>query len=570
MNAYIEKILENFRYHADDEFSVVGLEGETVTILWSDLENDCRAAVRCLNESSAKPNNQADSVVLIFLPHCAELFPCFLGSMLGGYVPSFMPCPSLKQDPDLYWKSHQELICKIKPAAIITNTEMLMQMKASNLDLCGAAVVLESDVKLCSEELIKSGSEAVEFSEQSGDAIALLQHSSGTTGLKKGVALSFDAIHRHAVAYGNSLAITKDDVIVSWLPLYHDMGLIACFVTPAYHATKTVQISAFDWLNRPNKLFKLIAEHNGTLCWLPNFAFEHLSNTLGRYASRFELSSMRAFINCSETCKARTFNRFATVFSVAGVRPEMLKSCYAMAEVVYGVTQAPLCPSNDRLTVDRRFLGAGDEIQLVDQSEFSSELISCGVPVDGVEVSIVDVNRQPVLDGSVGEIAIRSTYLFSGYNKDPERTSKNLIDGAYYTNDLGFLHDGNLYVLGRIDDLIIVNGRNLYAHEIEGLVSEVEGVKSGRAVAIPVFDELAGSDVLVLMAERAVNTTLSDREITNSIIVKIQSELDVVPGEVELTSVGSLVKTSSGKMSRKENKRRYLESLRQTDCRRAA
>ena len=570
MNAYIHKILENFRYHADDEFSVVCLEGASVSILWSELENDCRATVRCLNHSSAKPNNQSESVVLIFLPHCAELFPAFLGSMLGGYVPSFMPCPSLKQDPDLYWKSHQELIRRIKPTALITTAEMLMQMKASDLDLCGAAVILETDVKLCSEELLKSNSVTDEFSEQSGDAIALLQHSSGTTGLKKGVALSFDAIHRHAVAYGNSLAITKDDVVVSWLPLYHDMGLIACFVTPAYHATKTVQISAFDWLNRPNKLFKLIAEHQGSLCWLPNFAFEHLSNTLSRYASRFELSSMRAFINCSETCKARTFDRFAEIFSVAGVRPDMLKACYAMAEVVYGVTQTPLCLSDDRMTVDRRFLGAGDQVQLIDQSEFSDELISCGVPIDGVEVSIVNAERQPVHDGFVGEIAIRSTYLFSGYSNDSKRTSENLIDGMYYTCDLGFLYQGNLYVLGRIDDLIIVNGRNLFAHEVEGLVSEVDGVKPGRAVAIPVFDEIAGSDVLILMVERALDTTLSDREITHSIIVKIQSELDVVPREVALASVGSLVKTSSGKMSRKENKRRYLESLRQINVSRAA
>lgn len=533
------------------EVLVDGIDHE---LSWADLELGCRKVIGTLNKAGSKKDSSSKSVVLIFLPHGPTLYPAFLGSMLGGFVPSFMPCPSPRQDANLYWQSHQKLLEIIKPTAIITTQSMIDQMNAAELDLHGAAIVLDHEIQNHSDE-------SAEFVAQRGDSIALLQHSSGTTGLKKGVALSFDAIHLHAESYAKSLELNDDDVIVSWLPLYHDMGLIACLVTPSYHAIKTVQMSAFEWINRPNILFKEIEKHNGTLCWLPNFAFEHLTNTLSRHAGKFDLSSMRAFISCSEPCKAATFERFATVFAESQVSAGMLKCCYAMAEVVFGVSQVAMSEMQVTLNVDGRYLNVGDRVAESNDPVHSVSMIDCGHVLDKVSVDIVDANRQPLGEGTIGEIAIRSDYLFTGYNKDTERTAKQLSEGIYYSNDLGFLLDDRLYVLGRKDDLIIINGRNLFAHEIEAMASQVEGVKAGRVVALPYTDEKVGSDVLVLMAERDSSVTISDEQVVNAVITRIQSELDVVPRAVQLADPGTLIKTSSGKMSRKENLRRYVDSL---------
>ncbi len=562
MNAYTSQIFKHFRDRPDTVFSEVVLEGEINTVLWSDLETQSRKVAACLHMTTDAYASDEQEVILIFLPHGVNLFAAFLGSMLGGYVPSFMPCPSSRQNEALFWQSHQALLDRVRPAAIITTASVETQMHNAGLDIGVAAVVIDTTIETFQLSSRGESYIAPEFIEQLGHVTALLQHSSGTTGLKKGVALSFDAIHKHAVSYGDSLDVRNDDVVVSWLPLYHDMGLIACFVTPAWLAIPTVQLSAFDWLNRPQRLFNLIEQYNGTLCWLPNFAFEHLVNTLTRHATKFDLSSMRAFICCSEPCKATTFDRFMDAFAAASLSPKTLKCCYAMAETVFAVTQVPMSGGIQRLLLDSRYLGPGDQIVEVKSGEYLVEIMDCGSVIDGLKVAIVDEDHHPVSSNTIGEIAISGDFLFSGYFKDLYRTTQRLIDGTYYSNDVGFIHRERLYVLGRTDDLIIVNGRNFFAHQIEAMAGEVPGIKPGRVVALPITDEKVGSDVLIIMAERDTSSTMEETQIIDTLITRIQAEINVVPRAVELIDPGTLIKTSSGKMSRKEN--RILYQKRQT------
>ena len=553
MNAYTDKIFTHFRERADSIFSEVVVNGNCHRILWSDLETLSRQVAAGLQQATTVDVPYEKKIVLIFLPHGVNLFGSFFGSMLAGYVPSFMPCPSPRQNDKMFWNSHQALLERIQPTAIITTAPMVLQMQNAGLDTGNTVILVDNCFD--TQQLLPRGTSrfAPEFIEQPGDAIALLQHSSGTTGLKKGVALSFNAIYRHAESYGQALEVDANDVIVTWLPLYHDMGLIACFVTPAWLAIPTVQISAFDWLNRPQHLFNLIKQHRGTLCWLPNFAFEHLVNTLTRHAERFDLSSMRAFINCSEPCKATTFDRFTRAFAKASLHPETLKCCYAMAETVFGVTQTPISGKGQRLSLDASLLAQGDQIVELATSEGGVEFIDCGFVLDGVGLTIVDQDHCPVTDGTIGEIAIAADFLFCGYFMDPDCTARSLENGIYYSNDLGFVRDERLYVLGRTDDLIIVNGRNLFAHQIEALASEVSGIKPGRVVALPLPDEKVGSDVLVILAERDIGACIEDNTVTNALLTRVQAEIDVVPSVIELVDPGTLIKTSSGKMSRKEN-----------------
>ncbi len=555
MNRYLSQIITQFEHRKNDVFCEFVTATGDVTLTWGDLETRCRQTICSLDKASGERG-----VALIFLPHCEDIFPVFLGAMLGGYIPSFMPCPSPRQNPALYWQSHQTLIDTIKPTVIVTNHDMQTQMEAAGLNTTQTAMVAVEDFE----------TDLGDFCDSPEDAIAFLQHSSGTTGLKKGVMLSYDAITEHSLAYGKSLKLTDDDVIVSWLPTYHDMGLIACFITPSFHGIKTVQLSAFDWINRPQNLFKLIEKHRGTLCWLPNFAFEHLTNTLAKYAKKFDLSGMRAFINCSEPCKSASFEKFADAFSLSGVTPNQLQCCYAMAETVFGVTQTNLGEAPRKIFVKPESLNRGDNIQLRSQGDSSQSLISTGTCVDGISITIRDEDGVALSDDTIGEITISGKYLFSGYNKDTERTAKALQNGQYKTNDLGFIHQQELYVLGRIDDLIIINGRNIYAHQVEALIANIPGLKPGRSVAISQFDDRVGSEVMVVLAETDSSAVIDEDSIRQSIVQILQSELDIVPQHIEFMTAGELIKTSNGKISRSENSRRYSQRLAAKDHGKAA
>jgi fatty-acyl-CoA synthase len=545
-NRIQEALLNHFRADPAAVFCrQVGPEGE-IAISWRELEASCGGFQDAYRAAGLTAGDQ----VLIFLRHTPHLYGAFFGAMLAGMTPAFMPCSSPRQDPDLYWRSHDELLRLIKPAAIVADAATANEMSAAGLPLAATALVLV--------ETLTPAPPKVRFSSE--ECIALLQHSSGTTGLKKGVALSYAAVADQIESYSRALALSSDDVIVSWLPLYHDMGLIACLIMPAYFAIPVTHIDPLYWVGRPGALLDCIVAHRGTFTWQPNFAFDHLSGTVSRRAAEWDLSGMRAFIDCSEPCKSASLDRFAGAFAAAGVRQEQLQCCYAMAETVFAVSQTALSGEPPaRIWVEPVSLrrGARPEVMLPGEGV---ELVESGSVVDGLTVSFHDENGGAIADDLVGEIGIRGRFLFSGYNGDRERTADRLRGDIYLTRDLGFLRDGSLYVLGRLDDLLIINGRNLYAHEIESAVTNLPGVKRGRTVALAWFDPRIGSDCLVLMAERDRGTPRPDDDLVREISIAVHSVFNVTPRAIQLLDEGRLIKTTSGKISRKENLARFLEA----------
>ncbi|MFM2099935.1 MAG: hypothetical protein RLZZ366_1474 [Pseudomonadota bacterium] len=541
MNAFLEALRWNLETKADTLFCrQISAVGE-VTISWRELAEAMGrfgGAYRALDPGIG-------GQILIFLRHVPDLYGSFFGAMASGFTPAFLPCASPRQDQKIYWGSHQELLSKVKPVAIVTDSDVLAEMQSGGLSLEGIPVILADT--LCASELT--------FADVPETAIGLLQHSSGTTGLKKGVALSYKSIVAQLESYAASIDLSQNDVIVSWLPLYHDMGLIACMVMPAYFGVPVVHIDPFWWVGRPASLLDAIVGCGGTLCWLPNFAFEHLSSTVGRSAANYDLSGVRAFINCSEPVKAATFEKFAAAFAPSGVTANQLQCCYAMAETVFAISQTELGIAPAQIRVSTASLERGQIPQL---SATGVLLLETGTPIVGITVETVDESRNLLPLGTVGEIRISGDFIFTSYNCDPDTTAGRLTDGYYYSRDIGFLRDGKLYVLGRNDDLIIINGRNLYAHEIESSMAAITGLKPGRAVAIAVFDERVGSSTLVVLAEcvtGAENKQDIKRDITNQIL----STFEVTPRAIEILREGQLIKTTSGKISRSENLKRYLE-----------
>ena len=382
----------------------VGEHGDRA-ISWADLEADCGAFGRAYDEAGLRPGDQ----VLIFLRHVPELYGSFFGAMLKGVIPAFMPCSSPRQDAGLYWRSHSLLLRQIRPAAVVTDSVTLAEMRDAGLAMDGAAVILVEEMRSADLRPLSAPE----------DAIALLQHSSGTTGLKKGVALNFAAIVEQIESYGSSLRLSRDDAIVSWLPLYHDMGLIACLIMPAYFSIPVTHIDPLYWVSRPGVLFDQIVARRATLTWLPNFAFDHLSATVARRAADWDLSGMRAFIDCSEPCKSASLDRFAAAFAAAGIRHEQLQCCYAMAETVFAVSQTLLgCDPPIRIRVEQDSLNRGARPRIAPSGD-GVEIVETGSVVEGLTISIHDEYGEAISDDRVGEIGIRGRLLFSGYNRDP-------------------------------------------------------------------------------------------------------------------------------------------------------
>jgi acyl-CoA synthetase (AMP-forming)/AMP-acid ligase II len=533
---------------AAEPFCTFIARGEAERITFGELLERSLAYARRYRELGVRPGE----TVIVMLPHSPHLFYAFLGATLIGAVPAFMAFPSVKQRPEIYWADHAKLFGRIRPRLIVTY-EANAADAARTLGESALEVLIAGDPLLDDAGDTRSGALPAVFDPA---AVAVLQHSSGTTGSKKGVMLTHRAIFAHTRALNAALDLQPRDATVSWLPLYHDMGFIACFMGSVLNGTHLILLDPFEWVVRPGLLFDAIQRYRPQFCWLPNFAFSHLAR-VAPANRRWDLSSIRAFIDCSEPCKPATLERFAERFAADSVTPAQLHVCYAMAENVFGVTQTPLERPARILDVDREaFLGgavlpaSGDETAL--------RLLSCGVPLPGVELAIRAPGGGPAGAGRVGEIAIRSPFLFAGYDRLPERTAAVLRDGWYSSGDLGFIDAGELFVTGRVDDMIIVNGRNYYAHEIEALVNDEPGVAAGRAVAVGI--EVAQSDataiVVLLEGEAGADEAVLKRRVKERIFDALALALHAVA----VVPRGTLLKTTSGKLDRERNKLVYTNT----------
>ena len=272
------------------------IEGsEFIDLTWGDLKAD---ALRFANLYVERGAAEGD-IIFIMLPHCAALYPSFLGAMLTGTIPSFLPPPTSKQDVNIYWETHRSVFSRTSAKCIVAGNALAGELRRAINGLATSVIELTDlgdDRAPLELALILPGS-----------ATALLQHSSGTTGLKKGVMLSYDAITAQLESYMIALGAPdpKHMRIASWLPLYHDMGLITSFMLPLYVGAQLVSMDALAWTAAPQRLLELIEEHRCTHTWLPNFAYNHIVRATPK-AARYDLTSMQAYTNCSEPCKAET------------------------------------------------------------------------------------------------------------------------------------------------------------------------------------------------------------------------------------------------------------------------
>ena len=518
---------------------------------------------RELIEGSAKYSNALASsginpgeVVVIILQHGLDLIYSYFGTILNGAIPSIMPFLTEKLLPEKYRKDLNSLIEITKPSGIITFNEFKPELSQLDGHSVVKKIFIAEDInkeKLPANDLIFSGLS------RKPDDIVLLQHSSGTTGLQKGVALTHQAVFNQLESYSKAIRLSEKDIIVSWLPLYHDMGLIASFLMPVLSGVPLVLMSPFDWVRAPHRLFRAISDYQGTLCWLPNFAYNFCAKKIRKdELEGIDLSSLRAVINCSEPMRFNSHQMFIERFSMYGLRLSALATCYAMAENVFAVTQDGI---EKPITIDEIDL---EDFQTEKLARISSngrqsiKMVSAGKPIDDNRVRIIDDNGRDLPERHLGEIIIQSNCMLAEYYLRKDETERSLMDGWFKTGDLGYLANGELYISGRKKDLIIVGGKNIYPQDIEAVIAEVEGVHPGRAVAFGIFNEDKGTEDVIVIAEIEKLDKENDMLVSDEIRKRVTQSTAVALRHVLLVDEKWLIKTSSGKIARSANKEKYL------------
>jgi fatty-acyl-CoA synthase len=490
----------------------------------------------------------------------------FWGALVAGAIPSMFPTLTKKLDPDIYLRSMAELARLSHVRAILTTDDFAPQMR----DAVPCPVYASQHLAESVSKVDLAG-----FENPPGldpDEIAFLQHSSGTTGLQKGVALSHRAVLNQIASYSDALALNDRDVIVSWLPLYHDMGLIAGFLLPLLQGVPLVLMSPFDWVQHPALLFRAIHDYRGTLCWLPNFAYNHSARRIRqRDTAGLSLASMRLFINCSEPVRADSHQQFLDRFAANGVTREMLAVSYAMAENTFAVTQTPIGQAARLDVVDQIELEYHRVAKPIAPDQPHAQIrVSCGPCIPGTSATVIDDQGCALPERHVGQIAVQSDCMLSGYYQRPDL--QPVVDGWFHTGDMGYIADGAIYIVGRSKDLIINAGKNVYPQDIEAMVNTVPGVHAGRAVAFGVFDDREGTELIGVVAEVDAASAGAVDPIEHKRIAQAIRQAAVKHSQITITYVHLvddrwLIKTSSGKIARAANRDKWrAETLPIADC----
>jgi acyl-CoA synthetase (AMP-forming)/AMP-acid ligase II len=509
-----------------------------------------------LNERGIKRGE----VCALIIRHNPDFYPLYMALSNLGAIPAVLAYPNPRLHPDKFRQGIEGMSQRSGLDWILTEIALepiirpLVDKKGSTIK--GLHFPLDWEKCLDPDTDFHNKIYGIHKNTKSTDPF-LLQHSSGTTGLQKPVLLSHKAVLEHVRNYSRAIQLKEDDKVVSWLPLYHDMGLIAAFHLPLAFGITSIQIDPFEWVLVPSLLLEAITKEKSTVTWLPNFAYNMMADKiLDEEIENISLESMRLFINCSEPIREESHSKFYSRFKPKGLRKNALSACYAMAETTYAVTQTEPGVNPVVLLAGRQEMSNG-KIKITRIPESARACISSGKVIEGCQIKIVDEQGDELNDDKIGEIAIKSVSMFDGYRNYPEKTAEVLKEGWYYSGDYGFVHENEYYIIGRKKDIIIVAGNNIYPEDIEDAVSKVEGVIPGRAVAFGEEDPEIGSEQISVVAETNFFAPDDQKKLKLS-IVKAGMEMDVSIRKIYLVPPRWLIKSSAGKPSRKANRERIL------------
>ncbi|AZD17067.1 non-ribosomal peptide synthetase [Pseudomonas chlororaphis] len=526
-------------------------QDQSVVLSYRDLDLRARTIAAALQANAGL----GDRAVLLFPSgpdYVAAFFACLYAGVIA--VPAYPPESSRRH--------HQErlisIIADAEPRLLLTSSglrDSLAQMD----ELQG----VDAPQLLCVDTLAASLAEGWTATELRGDDIAFLQYTSGSTALPKGVQVSHGNLVANEVLIrrGFGIDLNPDDVIVSWLPLYHDMGLIGGLLQPIFSGVPCVLMSPAYFLGRPLRWLEAISEYGGTISGGPDFAYRLCSERVSESAlERLDLSRWRVAYSGSEPIRLDTLERFAEKFAACGFTPNNFFASYGLAEATLFVAGGTRGQGIPALRLDEQALAQNRA-----EPGTGNAMMSCGTSQPEHAVLIVEPNTLAELEENrVGEVWAAGPSIAHGYWRNPEATAKTFVEHAgrtwLRTGDLGFMRDGELFITGRLKDMLIVRGHNLYPQDIEQTIErEVEVVRKGRVAAFAVTEQ--GEEGIGIAAEisRSVQKILTPDALIKLIRQTVAEACQQAPSVVVLLNPGALPKTSSGKLQRSACRNRLAD-----------
>lgn len=518
------------------------------SVSYAELDQSARAIAAGLIGRGLEPGQ----AVAIMLPTSIEYFYSYFGILLAGGIPVPIYPPARASQIEDHLRRHAGILSNALTTILIT----VAQAKPLALLLKPRVDTLTHVVT--PEELMRPGASAIAHRARPQD-IAMLQYTSGSTGNPKGVVLTHANLLVNIRAMGRALRVTPADVFVSWLPLYHDMGLIGAWMGSLVYGFKYPVMSPLTFLARPERWLWTIHRHGGTLSGGPNFCYELcLRKIQDADIEGLDLSTWRFAFNGAEPVSPETMEAFARRFARHGFRSEAMSPVYGLAEATLGVAFTPPLRGVRLDRVDKNeFMNGGRAVPVPPQHPDALVHVACGQPVPGHQLRVVDPTGRELPERAEGHIQFSGPSVTSGYYRNAEAT-RDLLDGEWMnTGDYGYIAEGDIHITGRIKDTIIRAGRNIHPYDLEEAVGNLEGIRKGCVAVFGSRDARAGTEKIVVLAETR-ETDPARREALRTRINELAASLIGMPADdVMLAPPGTVLKTSSGKIRRAASREAY-------------
>ena len=541
----INRLLERAAVSADGGLRILDRKEHSQWLPWSEIHDRARSAAGRILASGVDPGER---VALVY-PTCAGFFDAFFGTLLAGAVPVPLYPPIRLGRLDEY---HERTAAMLRAAGA-----RLVLAEKGVRRLLGPAIEAAQTPLGCRTLDELPPAEPISLPVREND-LALVQFSSGTTVEPKPVALSHRAVVAQTVRL-NGFWPDGNGVVhsgVSWLPLYHDMGLIGCVFPALERGADLTLIPPELFVARPAAWLRAISRYRATVSPAPNFAYGLcVDRVRDDELEGVDLSSWRVALNGAEPVAAEVLRRFQRRFAAWGFRPEALTPVYGLSETSLAVTFSPL----DRPFLSRRFDrdALAGRLEAVDDPT-GVEIVSVGRPLPDFALRVVDREHRELPERRIGRVLVRGPSLMEGYLGQRRATARAMRDGWLDTGDLGFVADGDLYLTGRAKDVLILRGRNHSPVEVEHAVDTVDGVRAGCAAAVSFMPENAERELLLVMVEARRSVPESEYlQIAEKVSRAVLAATGLEPDSVDIVEPGALPRTSSGKIRRQEALQRW-------------
>ncbi len=548
-NTLVDVLMWHVRAHPDRvHVQFYADEGDGETLTYGQLGDGAAGVAAGLQHRGL---HKGDAVA-IMLPTSKEYFFSFMGILMAGGTPVPIYPPVRKSQIEDHLRRHQAILgnCRVTTLITIPEAKRLARILKSQVPSM-RDVVTVPEISMAPAEL--------ESPPLDKDDLAFLQYTSGSTGNPKGVMLTHANLLANIRAMSETVKADETDVVVSWLPLYHDMGLIGTWMSAIYNAMPFVLMSPLDFITRPERWLWAIHRYRGTVSAAPNFAYELCLKRLDdEILEGLDLSSWRMAGNGAEPVSPSTIDRFCERFAKYGFRRETMKPVYGLAECSVGLAFPPMGrePVIDRVERDP-FSRSGGAIPAAADDTTALQFVGCGMPLRGHEIRIVDPAGVELQERREGRVEFRGPSATSGYFENPEATAKLLHGDWLDSGDQGYMVGGEVFITGRVKDIIIRAGRNIYPSELEEAVGGVPGIRKGNVAVFGTIDPGSGTEKLVVLAESRETEPAAHEKIRADINALATDLIGTPVDDIVLTPPQTVPKTSSGKIRRAASRELY-------------